>query len=100
MPEHDCDNCGVIAPLFHNEPTGLAFCETCDQAHGEEAHMPITTTLDPDKETPGTIRFTEPDAVEGERPLSIYLPKEIIEALGLTTEDGATASIKLTIERA
>jgi len=60
----------------------------------------ITTTLDPDKETPGTIRFTEPDTVEGERPLSIYLPKETIEALGLTTEDGKTASIKLTIERA
>lgn len=25
-----CDNCGTLAELFHNETTGLAFCEACD----------------------------------------------------------------------
>ena len=26
----ECDRCGAIAPLFHNELAGLAFCEDCD----------------------------------------------------------------------
>jgi hypothetical protein len=100
MPENDCDRCGRVADLFHNEATGLAFCESCDQTDGEEAHMSaLTTTLDQDRVTPGTVRFTEPVAALGERPLSIYLPKEAVEYLGIEVDDAATASIKLTIER-
>jgi hypothetical protein len=33
-----CDGCGKVADLFHNEATGLAFCEACDMA----AEMPVT----------------------------------------------------------
>lgn len=62
---------------------------------------PITTTLAVDKVTPGTLRFTEPDVPEGERPLSIYLPKEMAESIGVTAEAAdTTVRIKLTIERA
>jgi len=27
-----CDKCGKTAELFHNEASGLAYCETCDLA--------------------------------------------------------------------
>jgi hypothetical protein len=27
-----CDGCGKVADLFHNEATGLSFCESCDAA--------------------------------------------------------------------
>jgi hypothetical protein len=30
MNLNDCDNCGKEAELYHNERTGLAFCEFCD----------------------------------------------------------------------
>jgi len=61
----------------------------------------ITTTLVADKETPGTIRFMEPDVTDGlEKPLSIYLRKEMVEHLvGSEVEIGVTA-VKLTLDRA
>jgi hypothetical protein len=32
-PDWDvCEGCGKTAMLYHNERTGLAFCEACDQA--------------------------------------------------------------------
>lgn len=62
----------------------------------------LTTTLVADKETPGTIRFTEPDVTDGlEKPLTIYLRKETVADLfgGAVAEIGVTA-IKLTLDRA
>jgi len=41
----------------------------------------ISVNLVADKVTPGTVRFTEPEATVGERPLSIYLPNEVVEAV-------------------
>jgi hypothetical protein len=32
MHEDGCDNCGRVAELYHNEASGLAFCESCDMA--------------------------------------------------------------------
>lgn len=60
--------------------------------------IPLKVTLVADKVTPGTVRFTEPEGEGRERPLSIYLPKVEVEALGLPVEEGI--SITLTIERA
>lgn len=31
-PLDACDSCGARAELFHNERTGLSFCEACDLA--------------------------------------------------------------------
>src|SRR5262245_16763310 len=39
MTEDGCDNCGLVADLFYDEATGLAFCETCDATDGEEGVM-------------------------------------------------------------
>jgi len=58
----------------------------------------FTVTLVSDKVTPGTVRFMEPDVTEGDRPLSIYPPKERVESLGLEADEGTT--LKLTVERA
>jgi hypothetical protein len=60
---------------------------------------PILAVLTADKITPGTVRFTEADAPEGQRPLSIYLPNEVVESVvGPGAEIGTT--VKLTVERA
>ena len=58
----------------------------------------ITTTLVADKETPGTIRFTEPNVSTEDKPLTIYLRKEMVTRLGLPApvELGVTA-VKLTL---
>lgn len=58
----------------------------------------LTRTLDADKVTKGAVRFTEPEAASDEYPLSIYLRKETVEALGLKAEEGE--SLKLSIEAA
>lgn len=58
----------------------------------------ITTTLVADKVTKGAVRFAEPEALMGETPLSIYLRKEMVEALGLVAEEGSI--LKLTLDRA
>ena len=66
----------------------------------------MVTTLVADKVTKGTVRFTEPDVPEDERPLSIYLPKAVVENLSfpviIETQDDldGTQAVKLTIERA
>ena len=60
---------------------------------------PLTTTLVADKETPGTFRFMEPDVPADEKPLSIYLQKEMVESLFSEVELGITA-IKLTLAAA
>jgi hypothetical protein len=37
---HDgCDNCGEIRELYHNERTGLAFCEACDAADADQINV-------------------------------------------------------------
>jgi len=96
--DNECDNCGEAADLFHNEATGLAFCQACDATDGEEVRMPaITTTLVADKVTKGAVRFTEPEALMGDTPLSIYLRKEMVEALGLEAEEGK--AVKITLDR-
>jgi hypothetical protein len=61
----------------------------------------LTTTLVADKETPGTIRFMEPDVPAEGRPLSIYLRKEMVEGLfGSTAVELGVTSVKLTLDRA
>jgi hypothetical protein len=68
----------------------------------EEDHMAriedgvLTAKLVADKVTPGAVRFTEPDVED--RPLSIYLRKEQVEALGATPDVGT--EITLTLETA
>ena len=32
-----CDSCGAIADLYHNEATGLAFCDDCDTANADNS---------------------------------------------------------------
>jgi len=39
-----CDKCGKTAELYHNEASGLAYCETCDMA--SEPADSATQTLD------------------------------------------------------
>ena len=54
-------------------------------------------TLAKDKTTPGTIRYKEvaPDAPEDYRPLTIYIPKNVVK----DTLDNAE-TITMTIEKA
>jgi len=35
-----CDNCGKLAELYHNELSGLAYCEKCDAKFTPEARKP------------------------------------------------------------
>ena len=60
----------------------------------------LTTTIVANKITPGTVRFAEPDVPESERPLSIYLPNETLEGLGVKDIEIGVTAIKLTLESA
>jgi len=37
-----CDKCGKTAELYHNEATGLAYCDACETASHEVEDIPTT----------------------------------------------------------
>lgn len=55
-----------------------------------KTHETIEVGLVADKVTKGAVRFVENDG-----PLSVYLRKEQVEALGLKIEDGQTITITI-----
>lgn len=83
MEDNTCDNCGVEAELYHNEASGLAYCEGCDMASEVEAegtfHAELRQIIEQVEGTPLALLIPQAEAL-------LALPEESVAALAAAAQ--------------